>query len=67
MSDMYSATLEDCEAGWAVVGRYVPTDANPEDAAGPTVAILFESREQAESWDGRLWYPDSQVVEVIKP
>jgi hypothetical protein len=55
---------------YVLVGQFCPTDANPDtDVAedAPYVAFAFKTRQEAEEWPGRLWYPNARVLEVVAP
>jgi hypothetical protein len=48
-----------------LVGRLTPTDANPGETTAPWEAFQFESREAAEKWDKKPWYPDAMILDLI--
>jgi hypothetical protein len=55
---------------WALVGRFCPTDANPEtdiDPAAPLAVFGFATRQEAQDWTGGYWYPTAEIIEVRDP
>ena len=65
-------TRIDFQMPYIVVGKYCPTDVNPDDAPGPWQAFgPFDDKDAALDWiqnstEG-CWYPNASIMELHTP